>query len=108
MKVQNVTIFLTILSLSLIVADVEAGWKFWKKKDKDSTTTVAPDAVTPEPAKVAPDATTAKSSGSPGNVGSAVIGASDPGLAIGVSSTGGKIKEKCTTEQTESGNGSGP
>ena len=103
MKVQNVTIFLTILSLSLIVADVEAGWKFWKKKDKDSTTTVAPDAVTPEPAKVAPDATTAKSSGSPGNVGSAVIGASDPGLAIGVSSTGGKIKENARPSRPNPG-----
>lgn len=88
------TIFIQFL------ADVEAGWKFWKKKDKDeatTTTTVAPITTSTVPTKAnAPPGVTTPTSRPPGkpiNIGSAVLGAADPGLAVGVTSTGGKIKE---------------
>ncbi|CAK9802748.1 Endoribonuclease CG2145 [Anthophora quadrimaculata] len=111
MKTGNFHNFLVILLLSLIlVADVQAGWKFWKKKDKDTTTTtttVAPATVNLEPTKEnapAPGATTVnKPPGSQTNVGSAILGAGDPGLAVGVTSTGGKIKENARPSKPNPG-----
>lgn len=81
---------------------MEAGWKFWKKKDKDkdaetttTTTTIAPStAATP---------TTAKPRGGPSNVGPAVIGAGDPGLAIGVASTGQNIRNNARPSRPNPG-----
>ncbi|XP_076247621.1 uncharacterized protein LOC143187348 [Calliopsis andreniformis] len=98
MKIRNVTVFFAILALSLVVVDVEAGWKFWKKdKDKTTTTTttIAPSTT------VAP--TSAKPAGSLNNVGPAVIGAGDPGLAIGVTSTGENIRNNARPSKPNPG-----
>lgn len=109
MKENATTTIFLILGLSLIlVADVEAGWKFWKKdkaKEEATTTTVAPQVSTSEPTKLPTGVTTAtnKPTGSPKNVGPAVIGAGDPGLAIGVTSTGGKIKENARPSRPNPG-----
>lgn len=46
---------------------------------------------------------TNKSPGSPTYVGSAVLGAGDPGLAIGVGSTGGKVKENARPSRPNPG-----
>ncbi|CAL7943123.1 unnamed protein product [Xylocopa violacea] len=110
MKIDKVSTLFLIFGLSLIfVADVEAGWKFWKKKDKDATTTttIAPEIANPEPTKAnAPPGgapATNKPPGSTNSVGPAVIGLSDPGLAIGVGSTGGKIKENARPNRPNPG-----
>ncbi|XP_033198869.1 uncharacterized protein LOC117161432 [Bombus vancouverensis nearcticus] len=109
MNIKSVPAVFLILGLSLIIiGDAEAGWKFWKKKDATTTTTtVAPAVADPVQTKpnTLPGATpvTNKPTGSPTNVGSAVLGAGDPGLAIGVTSTGGKIKENARPSRPNPG-----
>ncbi|XP_050477099.1 endoribonuclease CG2145-like isoform X2 [Bombus huntii] len=109
MNIKSVPAVFLILGLSLIfIGDAEAGWKFWKKKDATTTTTtVAPAVADPVQTKpnTLPGATpvTNKPAGSPTNVGSAVLGAGDPGLAIGVTSTGGKIKENARPSRPNPG-----
>ncbi|XP_031847829.2 uncharacterized protein LOC116433652 [Nomia melanderi] len=103
MKTRRATVFLALLAFSLIIADVEAGWKFWKKKDKDkdattTTTTAAPSTVAPTTSKPAGKATSG-----PNTLGSAVIGAGDPGLAIGVSSTGQNIRNNARSSKPNPG-----
>ncbi|XP_078039370.1 uncharacterized protein LOC144471323 [Augochlora pura] len=110
MNINRATVFLALLALSVIVADVEAGWKFWKKKDKDATTTTteipSSTTATPSTAKpaVKPDGSPAgKPSTGPNNVGSAVIGAGDPGLAIGVNSNGQNIRNNARPSRPNPG-----
>lgn len=96
MRIKGATVFLALIALSLIVADVEAGWKFWKK-DKTTTTETPPPSTTAQPTTSKPASKPAgkpdaKPSNVPNNVGSAVIGAGDPGLAIGVNSNGQNIR----------------
>ncbi|XP_015428900.1 PREDICTED: poly(U)-specific endoribonuclease homolog [Dufourea novaeangliae] len=98
MKSRSLTLFITLLAVSLIVDDTEAGWKFWKKKDKDTTTTTT---TTVAPSSVAP--TTSKPPNSPTNLGSAVIGAGDPGLAIGVNSNGQNIRNNAKPNKPNPG-----
>lgn len=69
--------------------DTEAGWKFWKKKDKDDTTTEPPVASS------TPTTTTIRSvpnNPAPGSVNKALAGAADPGLAIGSGTSGQNIR----------------
>ncbi|XP_054014446.1 endoribonuclease CG2145-like isoform X2 [Hylaeus anthracinus] len=101
MKTERVSLFLTILALSLIVANVEAGWKFWKK-DKDTTTTTTTTTTTAAPSTVATP-TTSKLANSPPNVGSIVLGAGDPALAVGVSSTGQNIRNNARPNKPNPG-----
>ncbi|XP_050573116.1 endoribonuclease CG2145-like isoform X2 [Bombus affinis] len=109
MNIKSVPAVFLILGLSLIfIGDAEAGWKFWKKKDTTTTTTTVAPAVA-DPIQTKPNElpgvtpVTNKPTGSPTNVGSAVLGAGDPGLAIGVTSTGGKIKENARPNRPNPG-----
>ncbi|XP_076752183.1 uncharacterized protein LOC143424169 [Xylocopa sonorina] len=111
MKIGKLSTLFLIFGLSLVlVADVEAGWKFWKKKDKDATTTttIAPEITNPEPTKAnsppgGTPTTKKPPKGSMNNVGPAVIGLSDPGLAIGVGSTGEKVKQNARPNRPNPG-----
>lgn len=78
--------------------DVDAGWKFWKKKDKSNETETS---VTPEPSStptpiVLGTSTTPRSGTTSKNqvdTRKALTGLADPGLAIGVGSTAQNIKQ---------------
>ena len=95
--------------MHLIITDVDAGWKFWKKKkDDNSTSTETPVISNPEPSVTA--STTAKSptikgstTKAPLNTNKALAGAADPGLVIGVGNTGGNIKDNARLNKPSPG-----
>lgn len=99
--------------MCFVFADVEAGWKFWKKKDKDASTTVAPNegapagAVTPEGAIITPSLSVPSTTAKPGqtrpNTGSAIIGAGNPGLAVGVGASGQDIRNNARPQRPNPG-----
>lgn len=101
-----------LLSISLI-ADVDAGWKFWKKKkDDNSTSTETP--VISSPESVTPGSTTkastttvptakAPTSKVPVNTKQALAGAADPGLVIGAGNTGGNIRDNARPQRPNPG-----
>ncbi|KAG7199329.1 hypothetical protein KM043_018177 [Ampulex compressa] len=106
MRLNGRFLVLLLVTVLLIIADAEAGWKFWKKKDS-STTTVAPETITQEPPKtvpavvVSPSTTTVKSTSV--NPGAGIIGAANPGLAIGVGSTGQNIRNNAQPHKPNPG-----
>ncbi|XP_032684675.1 poly(U)-specific endoribonuclease homolog isoform X2 [Odontomachus brunneus] len=90
MTVTNRYFIIFVISLSLFIGNSEAGWKFWKKETTTTTTTTpTPVNVQPTVSPIPDSATTAKGSTVPAaNTGAAVIGATNPGLAIGAGTTG--------------------
>ncbi|XP_014469480.1 PREDICTED: poly(U)-specific endoribonuclease homolog isoform X2 [Dinoponera quadriceps] len=97
MTAKNRYFVIFAISLSLFIGNIEAGWKFWKKETTTTTTTTpTPENVqltpSPTPELTRPQATTAKGSTVPAvNTGGAIIGAANPGLAIGAGTTGQNV-----------------
>ncbi|XP_001607440.2 poly(U)-specific endoribonuclease homolog [Nasonia vitripennis] len=96
---KTVYFLIVLLSLSLVV-DVDAGWKFWKKKKDDPTSTEDPlsssTVATPSTtlaAKVTPAPATQKRATTPASANRGIAAAADPALAIGVGNIGGNIRE---------------
>ncbi|XP_015517306.2 endoribonuclease CG2145 [Neodiprion lecontei] len=85
-----------LLAIGLLVGDVDAGWKFWKSSKKDEVTTTTTTTTT----TVAP---AIPSQRTPTNPKTAVLGAADPGLAIGVGSTGTNIRNNARPNRPNPG-----
>ncbi|XP_015608347.1 poly(U)-specific endoribonuclease homolog [Cephus cinctus] len=109
---QLKTLLVSLLVLSLIVGDVNAGWKFWKKKkDKDETTEAPTGISTSAPGKTTTAAAGGTTSTTPKSTAAttakstnkAVAGAADPGLAIGVGSTGSNIRNNAQPQRPNPG-----
>ncbi|XP_046737018.1 endoribonuclease CG2145-like [Diprion similis] len=83
-----------LLAVGLLVGDVDAGWKFWKSSKKDEATT------TTTTTTIAPPTTSQRTPTNPKN---AVLGAADPGLAIGVGSTGTNIRNNARPSKPNPG-----
>ncbi|KAL7294733.1 hypothetical protein TKK_0012025 [Trichogramma kaykai] len=88
------TFFVVLLALSLVV-DVDAGWKFWKKKKDNESSSEDPNVIsstttTTTTTTLKPAAATTNRP----NVKAGVAGAADPGLAVGVGSSGDNIRNQ--------------
>ena len=93
---------------------MDAGWKFWKKKKDDNSTTETPLISTSEPV-VTPATTKAPTTKAPttkapttkaptpANTNKALAGVADPGLAIGVGNSGGNIRDNAKPRRPNPG-----
>ncbi|XP_015114087.1 poly(U)-specific endoribonuclease homolog [Diachasma alloeum] len=104
MAAKKALIVLLAVTLSLLIEDTEAGWKFWKK-DKETTTetpttsTTTTTTIRPVPNNNPPPG----SRQSTGSVNKALIGATNPGLAIGVGNSGQNVRDNARPQRLNPG-----
>lgn len=85
---------------------MDAGWKFWKKKKDDNSTATEPTLISnPEPVVTPGPTTKAPTTKAPApvNTNKALAGAADPGLAIGVGTSGGNIRDNARPQRPNPG-----
>ncbi|XP_063974333.1 endoribonuclease CG2145-like isoform X2 [Diachasmimorpha longicaudata] len=109
MMAKKAFIVLLAVTLTLLVEDTEAGWKFWKK-DKSTTTetpitsTTTTTTIPPVSNSLAPGNGNAPGSRQPtGSVTNALAGAANPGLAIGVGNSGQNIRDNARPQRPNPG-----
>ncbi|XP_058809660.1 endoribonuclease CG2145-like [Phymastichus coffea] len=88
---RNVCFLILLVSLAVLVADVDAGWKFWKKE----TTTAAPSTTAsppPTPSTVQSQPVPIPTQKRTVNPKQGIAAAADASLAIGVGSNGQQLR----------------